>query len=74
MLTITHLLLTSVRRHRRELSVLRALGFTPRQARATVGWMAVTFAALALAAGVPLGIAAGGWPGRRAPASSASCR
>jgi ABC-type lipoprotein release transport system permease subunit len=59
MLTIAHLLLTSVRRHRRELSVLRALGFTPRQVRATVSWMAVAFAAAALTVGVPLGIAAG---------------
>ena len=59
MLTIAHLLLTSVRRHGRELSVLRALGFTPRQVRATVGWMAVTFAAVAVAVGVPLGIAGG---------------
>ena len=39
--------------------MLRALGFTPRQVRATVGWMAVAFAAVALAAGVPLGIAGG---------------
>jgi ABC-type lipoprotein release transport system permease subunit len=59
MLTIAHLLLTSVRRHGRELSVLRALGFTPRQVRATVGWMAATFAVVALVAGVPLGIAGG---------------
>ncbi len=58
MLTITHLLLTSARRHRRELSVLRALGFTPRQVRATVGWMAASFATVALV-GVPLGIAGG---------------
>jgi hypothetical protein len=59
LLTITHLLLTAARRHRRELSVLRALGFTPRQVRATVGWMAAAFAAVALAAGIPLGIAGG---------------
>ena len=59
LLTIAHLLLTSVRQRRREIAVLRAIGFTPRQARAAVSWMAATLAAIALAAGIPLGIACG---------------
>ena len=59
LLTLAHLLLTAVRRRRRDLAVLRVLGLTGRQVRATVSWMAVTVALTALAAGVPVGIACG---------------
>ena len=59
LLTIAQLLVTSVRRRRRDLAVLRALGFTGRQVRATVSWMAVTVAVVALIAGIPLGILGG---------------
>ncbi|HEX3713939.1 MAG TPA: FtsX-like permease family protein [Trebonia sp.] len=59
LLTVAHLLLTGVPRHRRDLAVLRALGFTGGQVRATVSWMAVTMAVVALTFGVPLGIACG---------------
>jgi hypothetical protein len=59
LLTIAHLLLTAVRRRRRDLAVLRVLGLTGRQARATVSWMAVTVTLAALAAGVTVGIACG---------------
>ena len=59
LLTIAQLLVTSVRRRRRDLAVLRALGFTGRQVRATVSWMAVTVAVAALVAGIPLGIVGG---------------
>jgi ABC-type lipoprotein release transport system permease subunit len=51
--------LTVAVRRRRDLAVLRALGFTRRQAGATVGWMATVTAAIGLLAGLPLGIAAG---------------
>ena len=59
LLTIAHLLLTSVRRRRRDLAVLRALGFTGGQVRAAVSWMAVTLAAVALAIGIPIGLLCG---------------
>ena len=59
LLTIAQLLFTSVRRRRRDLAVLRALGFTGRQVRATVSWMAVTVTVAALIAGIPLGIVSG---------------
>jgi hypothetical protein len=59
LLTVAHLLLTTVRRRRRDLAVLRVLGLTSRQVRATVSWMAVTVTLAALAAGVPVGIACG---------------
>ena len=59
LLTLAHLLITAVRRRRRDLAVLRVLGLTGRQVRATVSWMAVTVTLTALAAGVPAGIACG---------------
>jgi len=59
LLTIVHLLLTSVRRRRRDLAVLRAIGFTPRQVQATVACQAATLTALALILGVPAGIVCG---------------
>jgi ABC-type lipoprotein release transport system permease subunit len=59
LLTIAHLLVTLVRRRRRDLAVLRALGFTGRQVRATVSWMAVTLCVVALAIGVPAGLLCG---------------
>jgi ABC-type lipoprotein release transport system permease subunit len=58
---VTHALVTTVRRRRRELALLRTLGFSRRQLSATVAWQATTFAAVAVAAGLPLGIAAGRW-------------
>jgi hypothetical protein len=59
LLTLAHLQLTAVSRRRRDLAVLRVLGLTGRQVRATVSWMAATVALAALAAGVPVGIACG---------------
>ena len=59
LLTITHLLMTSVLRRRRDFAILRALGFTSRQVRATLCWQALTLAGIALLIGVPAGIACG---------------
>lgn len=52
-------LLTSVRRRRRELALLKTLGFTRRQLAATVAWQSSTAVAAGTVAGVPLGIALG---------------
>lgn len=52
-------LLTSVRRRRRELALLKTLGFTRRQLAMTVAWQSATAVAIGTAVGVPLGIAAG---------------
>ena len=57
--TLAHVLLTSVRRRRRDLAVLKALGLTRSQVRAVVAWEASAFAAVALLAGLPLGVVAG---------------
>ena len=59
--TIAHTLVTSVRRRRRDLAVLKALGFVSRQVRATVAWQATAIAATGLVIGLPLGVAAGRW-------------
>jgi ABC-type lipoprotein release transport system permease subunit len=56
---VAHLLVVSVARRRRELSLLRVLGFTRRQVAGTVGWQATTLAVAGLAVGLPLGLAAG---------------
>jgi hypothetical protein len=62
--TVTHALVTSVRRRRRDLATLKTLGFTRGQVSATVAWQATTFALLAAAVGVPLGVAGGRWAWR----------
>jgi predicted lysophospholipase L1 biosynthesis ABC-type transport system permease subunit len=57
--TIAHTLLTSVRQRRRELAILKTLGFVTRQVRATVAWQATAIAGAGLVVGVPLGLIAG---------------
>jgi predicted lysophospholipase L1 biosynthesis ABC-type transport system permease subunit len=52
-------LLASVRRHRRDLAVLRSLGFTRRQVVASVAWHSSLVVAAGLAAGVPVGLLVG---------------
>jgi hypothetical protein len=59
LLTIAHLLMTSVRRRRRDFAILRALGFTSWQVRGTLCWHVLTLAGIALVIGVPAGIACG---------------
>lgn len=60
-MTLAHGLISSVRRRRRELALLKTLGFTRRQVSATVAWHASTVIGFALLLGVPLGIVAGRW-------------
>jgi ABC-type antimicrobial peptide transport system permease subunit len=59
--TLVHTLVTSVRRRRRDLAVLKTLGFVRRQVSATVAWQATTLAGIALLIGLPLGVALGRW-------------
>ncbi len=61
MMTLAHGLISSVRRRRRELALLKTLGFTRRQVSSTVAWHASTVVAVALLFGIPLGIAVGRW-------------
>ena len=57
--TIAHLLVTSVRRRRRDLAILRILGFTRGQIRRTVAWQGGTLTGAALAIGIPAGLVCG---------------
>lgn len=57
--TVAHALVTTVRRRRHELAVLRSIGFTRRQSRISIGWQATLLAIGGLIVGVPLGILAG---------------
>lgn len=59
--TLAHTLVTSIRRHRRDLAILKTLGFSRAQVRGAVGWQATTTAVAALLVAVPGGIAAGRW-------------
>ena len=52
-------LVASVRRRRRSMAVLRTLGFTGRQLRASVAWQSSVAVVIGLVIGVPLGIVAG---------------
>ncbi len=60
-MTLGNTLVTSVRRHRRDLAILKTVGFVRRQVAAVVVWQATSFALLALLVGLPLGIAGGRW-------------
>ncbi len=51
----------SVRRRRRDLAMLRALGFTSRQLRAVVAWQASVNGFVGVVVGVPFGILLGRW-------------
>ena len=54
-------LTASVRRRRRDLALLKALGFTRRQLAACVAWQPTVAATIGVIAGIPLGIALGRW-------------
>jgi predicted lysophospholipase L1 biosynthesis ABC-type transport system permease subunit len=58
-LTIGNALVSAVRRRRRELAVLRTLGFVRRQISAVVAWQATTVAIIAIVIGLPLGAIVG---------------
>ncbi len=60
-LSLALTVLTSVRRRRRELALLKTLGMTRRQVRAIVAWQTTLTLAVAVVVGVPLGIAVGRW-------------
>ena len=64
-----HALVSTIRGRRRDLAVLKTLGFVGRQIRATVAWEATALVVIALGIGIPAGIAAGRW-GWRAFAKS----
>ena len=56
---LAHMLITGVRRRRRDLAVLKTLGLTRSQLLKVVSWQASALTAVALLAGLPLGMLAG---------------
>jgi hypothetical protein len=54
-------LLSSVRQRRRELALLKTIGFVRRQLAAAVAWQATVAALVGIVVGVPLGVIAGRW-------------
>ena len=54
-------LTASVRRRRRDLALLKTLGFTQRQLATAVAWQASVAASVGIIVGVPAGIALGRW-------------
>jgi ABC-type lipoprotein release transport system permease subunit len=59
--TLAHVLMSAVRRRRRDLAILKTIGFVRAQVQWTVAWQATAFATAALVVGIPLGIGAGRW-------------
>ena len=57
--TTAHGLVLATRRRRRDLALLKTLGFTRRQVSAAIAWQATVVAIVALAIGLPLGVAVG---------------
>jgi len=58
-LTVVHALVAAVRSRRREIAVLRTMGFTRRQVLSSVAVQAALIAAVGLVIGVPIGMVAG---------------
>jgi predicted lysophospholipase L1 biosynthesis ABC-type transport system permease subunit len=59
LLAVVYAIASTVRRRRRDLAVLRTLGFVDRQLSALVRWQATTFALVGLVLGIPIGVVAG---------------
>jgi hypothetical protein len=59
--TVAHSVVTSVRERRRDIAMLKTLGFVRRQALSVVTAQATTFMTVALVLGIPLGYALGKW-------------
>jgi len=56
---VTHVVVSSTRRRRQDLAVLKSLGLRRAQVSAVVVWQSTTFVVIGLAIGLPLGVAAG---------------
>ena len=62
---LAHLLITQVRSRRRDLAILKTIGFSRRQVASSVAWQATTLTAITLAVALPVGLAFGRWSWRR---------
>ena len=57
--TLLHLLVVSVAQRRREVALLKIVGFVNGQVASTMAWQATTLAVVGIVIGVPLGVMAG---------------
>ncbi len=57
--TLLHLLVVSVAQRRREVALLKVVGFVNVQVASTMAWQATTLAVVGIVIGVPLGVMAG---------------
>ena len=57
--TLAHLLVVSVARRRKEVGLLKVLGFVNGQVVSTVAWQATTLAVVGIVLGIPLGVVIG---------------
>jgi ABC-type lipoprotein release transport system permease subunit len=60
-MTLAHTVISSVRRRRSDLAILKTLGVIRRQVRGIVAWQASILTAVALLIGLPVGVIAGRW-------------
>ncbi len=58
---LAHILVTTIRRRRRDLAILKALGFVKGQVRGAIAWQVSAIAVLAIVVGLPAGIVLGRW-------------
>jgi hypothetical protein len=58
---LTMTLVASVRQRRRDLALLKTIGFVRRQLAAAVAWQATVAAAVGIVIGIPLGLVVGRW-------------
>jgi predicted lysophospholipase L1 biosynthesis ABC-type transport system permease subunit len=58
---LAHALVSSIRRRRHDLAILKTLGFTRPQLFMAVAWQATTLVLIALAVGLPIGAIGGRW-------------
>jgi hypothetical protein len=63
LVAVAHAVVSTVRRRRSELALLKVLGFTRGQVRATVAWQTTVLGAIGLVLGIPLGaiVGRGAW-------------
>ena len=61
MAALAHALASVIRRRRRDLAILKTIGFTRRQLSGIVAWQATVIAGVGIVIGVPVGLAGGRW-------------
>ncbi len=59
--SLAYALSTTIRRRRRDLAILKTIGFVGRQIRATVAWQSTALVVMSLILGLPVGIVGGRW-------------